>query len=191
MLALKLHSPMYFLSHRIYSRWCFWQVSKHYINSNSRAIHKACQKQEQTLEKWIFGIILGVLFWTYICLSSFWQQIKLLQFCAYLQLLDADFFNRHCFWNCCTWFTSAVSKIKPAKAYFWISKLMLSTERMETVLYLELEIDTKVKTILSFSSIPGLHLSIHSFNYNGQLVNGWTNGKLVLRKAGNLEWSQL
>ena len=119
MLALKLHSPMYFLSHRIYSRWCFWQVSKHYINSNSRAIHKACQKQEQTLEKWIFGIILGVLFWTYICLSSFWQQIKLLQFCAYLQLLDADFFNRHCFWNCCTWFTSAISKITPFGFQSW------------------------------------------------------------------------
>ena len=33
----------------------------------------------------------------------------------------------------------------------------LSTERIEAVLYIELEIDTKVKTI-------------RSFNYNGQLV---------------------
>ena len=130
-------------------------------------IHKSCQKQEKKLEKWIFGIILGALLWVYICLLSFWPKMKLLQFCTYLQLLDADFFNRHCFWNCCTWFTSAVSKIKPAKAYFWISKLMLSTERMETVLYLELEIDTKVKTILSFfqhSIFPYVHsITMHSW----------------------------
>jgi hypothetical protein len=54
-------------------------------------------------------------------------------------------------------YVSCFLKITPVKAYFWISKLMLSTERIEAVLYLELEIDTKVKTI-------------RSFNYNGQLV---------------------